>query len=153
MMVSDEFALLQEEYFHLHRTVEDFDQRALTIKSWSVTTSMAGIAAGFLQNEIAVLCLLAALASLLFWLIEALWKVFQQCYYTRIRAIERVTRDPQSTERPLQILTSWFKTWESYNSRKILGVMFLPQVALPHVIIVAGGLGICIWQISLHGWA
>ena len=66
-MSSDQFALLKEEYFHLQRTVEDFDQRALTIKSWSVTTSMAGIAAGFLQDKVLVLCLLSSLASLLFW--------------------------------------------------------------------------------------
>jgi hypothetical protein len=146
-MGSDELALLKEEYFHLQRTVEEFDQRALTIKSWSVTTSMVGIAAGFLQNKIAILCLLASLASLLFWLIETLWKVFQQCYYTRIRAIERAIASPQSTERPLQILHSWFETWQSYHLRKLLGVMFLPQVALPHVIVVAGGLGVWIWQI------
>ena len=38
-------ALLKEEYLHLQKTVEDFDQRTLTIKAWSVTTSMAGIAA------------------------------------------------------------------------------------------------------------
>jgi len=29
--------LLKEEYFHLQDTVEDFDQKALTIKAWSVT--------------------------------------------------------------------------------------------------------------------
>jgi hypothetical protein len=69
-------ALLKEEYFHLQKTVEDFDQRTLTVKAWSITTSMAGVAASFLNKDAAVLSLLAALASLSFWMIEALWKEF-----------------------------------------------------------------------------
>jgi len=142
-MPRDQSALLKDEYFHLQRTVEDFDQRALTIKSWSVTTSMAGIAAGFLQDKVIVLCLLSSLASLLFWLIETLWKVFQQCYYTRIREIERAP----SPVRPLQILHSWFETWQTYHLAKFLKVMFLPQVALPHVIVVLGGLGMGAWLV------
>src|SRR5436309_6004811 len=41
--------LLKDEY--LHKTVDDFDQRTLTIKAWSVTTSMVGIAASFLHRD------------------------------------------------------------------------------------------------------
>src|SRR5690242_9755990 len=82
-------ALLKEEYFHLQKTVEDFDQRTLTIKAWSVTISMGGIATGFLNPTVHILPLLSALASLSFWMTEALWKEFQQCYYPRLRALER----------------------------------------------------------------
>src|SRR5690242_6774654 len=82
--------LLKDEYLHLQKTVDDFDQRTLTIKAWSVTTSMVGIAASFLHRDAAVLSLLAALASLSFWMTEALWKEFQQCYYTRIHDLEYV---------------------------------------------------------------
>lgn len=57
-------ALLKEEYFHLQRTVEDLDQRILTIKAWSVTTSMAGIAASFFNKDANTLCLPAALSDL-----------------------------------------------------------------------------------------
>jgi hypothetical protein len=33
--------LLRGEYFHIQRVAEDFDAKSLTIKSWSVTLSMA----------------------------------------------------------------------------------------------------------------
>jgi hypothetical protein len=59
-------------------------------------------------------------------------------------AIERAMADPQAAERPLQIATSWSDTFRSYNLRKFLRVMFWPLVALPHVILVAGGLGLWI---------
>jgi len=73
--------LLKEEYFHLQDTVEDFDQKALTIKAWSVTLSMAGFGVAFTKSAPSIL-LLAALASLLFWVTEALWKSFQRAYYS-----------------------------------------------------------------------
>ena len=42
-------ALLKEEYFLLHKTVEDFDQRALTIiKAWSVTRQVSGWHSSFI---------------------------------------------------------------------------------------------------------
>jgi hypothetical protein len=50
-MTDDRIALLKEEYFHLQKTVDDFDQRTLNIKAWSVTTSMAGIATSFLHDK------------------------------------------------------------------------------------------------------
>jgi hypothetical protein len=103
--------LLKEEYFHLQKTVEDFDQRALTIKAWSVTTSIAGIAASFLHKDVAVLSLLAALASLSFWMTEALWKEFQQCYYPRIRDIETAFSTGDTTARPFKINRSWSQTY------------------------------------------
>jgi hypothetical protein len=93
-MTNNDIPLLKEEYFHLQKTVEDFDQRALTIKAWSVTTSMAGIAASFIHEHAAIISLLSALASLSFWTTETLWKEFQQCYYPRIRAI-----DPHSSDK------------------------------------------------------
>jgi hypothetical protein len=65
-MDPDIVELLKGEYFHLQKAVEEFDQRTLTIKAWSVTTSMAGIAASFLHRDAAVISLLAALASLSF---------------------------------------------------------------------------------------
>ena len=77
--------------------------------------------------------------------------MFQQCYYTRIREIERATASPPSPERPLQILHSWFETRQTYHLAKFLKVMFLPQVALPHVIVVLGGLGIGAWLVMVSG--
>ena len=36
-MSSQDDPFLKEEYLRLHDIVEDFDQKALTIKAWSVT--------------------------------------------------------------------------------------------------------------------
>jgi hypothetical protein len=77
----DRIALLKEEYFHLQKTVDDFDQRTLTIKAWSETTSMAGIATSFLHDKIAILCLLSSLASLSFWAYHDLSRVTRFCRY------------------------------------------------------------------------
>jgi hypothetical protein len=82
---------VRQEYFHLQKTVEDFDQRTLTIKAWSVTVSIAGVGAAFTQKA-SVLLILAAASALLFWIIEALWKSFQLAYFHRIRTIEAYMR-------------------------------------------------------------
>jgi len=78
---------LQQEYFHLQSTVESFDEKALTIKAWSVTLSMVGIGAAF-TAKMPLLLLLSAGASLLFWFVEGSWKTFQQANYYRLREIE-----------------------------------------------------------------
>ena len=79
--------LVKDEYFHLQKTVEDFDQRGLTIKGWSVTVTLAGVAAALTQKQPALL-LLAAFTAILFWLIEAIWKRSQLAYYFRLETIE-----------------------------------------------------------------
>ena len=98
---------LRQEYFRLQEALEKFDEKALTIKAWSVTLSMAGIGAAFL-NKAPVLLLLSGLASLLFWLIEAWWKVFQQAFYPRIYEIESLMKG-NSVEHPTSpfIASSW----------------------------------------------
>ena len=63
-MSSQDDPFLKEEYLRLHDIVEDFDQKALTIKAWSVTLAMAGVGAAFTQ-KVAVLLLLAGVASML----------------------------------------------------------------------------------------
>jgi hypothetical protein len=137
-------ALLKEEYFHLQKTVEDFDQRTLTIKAWSVTTSMVGIAASFLHRDAIILSLLAAMASLSFWMTEALWKEFQQCYYPRIRALENAFSKGDAAERPFRINKAWSQTYHSYDLRRYVQVSLWPHVMFPHIFIVAFGVGIWI---------
>jgi hypothetical protein len=146
-MDSEFVTFLKEEYFHLQRTVEDFDQRTLTIKAWSVTTSMVGIAASFLHTDAAALSLLAAFASLSFWMTEALWKEFQQCYYPRIRILERVFSKEDTIEAPFQINKSWSQTFHSYDLRRYIQVLTWPHVMFPHVFIVL--CGIVIWIIRV----
>ncbi|WP_421741790.1 hypothetical protein [Cellulomonas sp.] len=80
-------AALAAEYAALVRTVSEFDGRLLTVKSWSVTLSLAGIGLGFQQQHFALFALAAATGAA-FWLIEAMTKRHQVRYYPRMRQIE-----------------------------------------------------------------
>jgi hypothetical protein len=136
-MTSADNPLLKEEYFHLNKIVEDFDQRALTIKAWSVTLSMAGIGAAY-TNKAPILLLLAGVASLLFWAIEALWKSFQHAYYARIKAIEDFYASKLPELSPLQINHSWLQSFLHDRWHTLLRIACWPHVALPHVVVVGG---------------
>lgn len=129
---------LRQEYFALQATVESFDEKALTIKAWSVTLSMAAIGGAFIEAEPALL-LLAAGASLLFWIIEASWKTFQQANYRRLRIIEDYMRGkPQ--ERPFSspdITDSWSAGW---REESLWRVLFWHHVFLPHAVVVVAGI-------------
>jgi hypothetical protein len=94
---------LRQEYFWLLETIEVFDERALTIKSWSVTLSMVGIGGAFVY-KIPMLLLLSGMASLLFWVIEAWWKIFQQSHCPRLFEIEALVRG-QIVEHPTSPLS------------------------------------------------
>jgi hypothetical protein len=78
---------LQAEYYHLQKTIEDFDGRALTIKAWSVTFGLASLVGAFVSRA-SLVFLIAAAGAALFWLLESFWKAFQLGYYARIEKIE-----------------------------------------------------------------
>jgi hypothetical protein len=135
---------LKQEYFHLQKTIEDFDQKSLTIKAWSVTLSMAGIGAAFSQ-KVPVILLLAAGSALLFWIIEAFWKSFQLAYLYRIRAIEAYTRGENSNDFTVPDITrTWGIGWRKYSVKTIL---WWPHVCLPHIVIVVSGP--ILWAVNL----
>ena len=146
-MASVDLEFLRQEYFRLQETVETFDERALTVKSWSITLGMSGIGAAFLE-ELPILLVLSGLATLLFWLTETLWKLFQQAYYPRIKQIEEAMRtgslDGFSSP---AIATAWSIAWHaSRRPGAFLRVMFWPHVALPHVIVTIAG--IALWFVN-----
>jgi hypothetical protein len=138
-------ALLAQEYLQLQKAVEDFDGRALTIKAWSVTFSAGGLTIAFAQNRPAIL-LLASAGALVFWLVEALWKVNQQAYYPRIAEIEAHFRGEGSTQ-PLQTTQSWGSAFHRRRQGTVLlSLVFWPHVALPHVLVAIAG-------VALYGFA
>jgi hypothetical protein len=131
---------LRQEYFHLQEAVEKFDEKAITIKAWSVTLSMAGIGAAFLKS-IPVLLFLSGVASLLFWLIEAWWKVFQQAFYPRINEIESLMKGlPVDHPSSPFILGSWSLAWRAARQRGLFWTVLLwPHVFLPHALVALVG--------------
>lgn len=103
---------LRDEYLFLQQTYEDFDKRALSIKSWAVTICFVGIGLGF-QHKTAAFWLISASGALLFWLVEARWKTAQYSHALRIRRIEGHLRgdwDKQGLV-PFQIYHSWYRAY------------------------------------------
>jgi len=126
---------LQAEYLLLQKTIEDFDGRALTIKAWSTTYSLVAVTGAWISHASAAL-LVAAVSSLVFWLIEASWKAFQYAYYDRCWKIEEYFRGERTLDAPFQISKSWSQRWSETGARKTLEVLFWPHVALPHIVVV-----------------
>ena len=141
MEQTQRLAALQAEYFHLQKTVEDFDGKALTIKAWSITFSMAVLVGAFTSHAMAVL-LVASAASLLFWILEALWKSFQLGYYSRIESIEACFRSPGAELPPLQINEAWMERWRKTPWTEVWRMAWWPHIALPHAVAVVGGIAL-----------
>lgn len=144
MDIEKKIDILKEEYFHLQNTIESFDQKALSIKGWSVTLSMAGIGLAFTQSVFPkYILLLAAFASLLFWIIEASWKVFQNSHYKRVEEIEEIFQNEtfDDAKAKLSIYKSWDEEHKNFkNSLKYLKILFWPHVCLPHVVVIIAGI-------------
>lgn len=78
-----------QEYYTVNDMIDRFDQRAIAIKSWSVTITGALFATSVVQ-EVPSLFLLPAGCALLFWYIEGLWKDFQRPLIGREKSLQRV---------------------------------------------------------------
>ncbi len=131
-------ALLKDEYLFLQKTYEDFDQRALLIKGWSVTVALGGLGLGF-QYARPALWGVAGVAGLLFWVLEAMWKSFQYSFGARIQKIEAHFRgeEGEASMSPFQIYSEWFATYQSSPFLIDLArTAFLPLVCVPHSMLV-----------------
>jgi len=86
MVAENDF--LSQEYFHLQKVIEDFDSKALTVKTWSVTFSAVAIGFAYDKHE-SVILIVACASAMEFWLVEGILKVNQQAYYRRVRELEK----------------------------------------------------------------
>jgi len=136
--------LLAQEYFHLQSLVESYDQKALTIKAWSVTLAMAGISAAYSDaytGERKLILLLSALSGLLFWMIEVRWKTFQSAYIDRLFRIERYYLGERENIKGTPMISIDFINFIKKSARKkALKIMVMSHVLLPHMIVFAGGI-------------
>jgi hypothetical protein len=76
-----------DEYAAITRIVSEYDGRLVTIKSWSITLSLASIGLGFQQQHYALFAI-GAVTGVCFWVIEAIAKRHQVRYYPRMRQLE-----------------------------------------------------------------
>lgn len=126
---------LRVEYQILQGHYEQFDARALTIKSWSAPLLAGGIGLGFSKDSMATI-LAAIFTALVLWILEAIWKKFQYCYTDRIKLIEFWFSGQHSEEIvPFQIYTAWDEAWERYfrHPSALLPILRQPFVYLPYL--------------------
>ena len=131
-------SLLKDEYLHVSGVIESFDARVVTIKAWSISFSLAAMAAAFASHA-KVILLVSAFSALLFWLIEGMWKTFQNAFYPRINEIEKYFRGESDEIKLMQANASWIKHWRNGGMRKLLQIMFWPHVFLPHIVVFLCG--------------
>lgn len=133
--------LLKDEYLQVQKSIEDFDTRALNIKTWSVTFSLAAIGGGFVSKE-PLAFLVASFSALVFWVLEAHWKAFQDAHYGRGRTIEAYFRGEGDEPVPFQIATSFLDRFHKTSKAKMIQIALWPHVMLPHVLVVFVGAGL-----------
>jgi hypothetical protein len=132
---ADKIEILKQEYFKLQDYYESYDSKAQTIKGWVTTISVAAISAGFAYKS-EFIWLLAVLTCVVFWVMEAKWKIFQYCYGERIRQIETAFKeDNYSNIVPLQIYSSWFIEFRKGKFR-ISSIMRLNLVMIPYLYVI-----------------
>lgn len=125
---------LRAEYLHLQSTIEGFDNKALTIKTWSVTFSFTACGVAFTNKE-SLIFLIASIASIIFWFLEASWKTFQYAHYGRITEIENYFDNRITNLVPLQITRSWHISFRKGGSKRFFRIMCWYHVYLPHLLI------------------
>jgi len=137
----DSVSLLKEEYFNLQKVIEDFDSKTITIKAWSITGSLAAIAAGLTEKGQPGIFIVGAIASLLFWIVEAYYKAYQLSYYKRIEEIEAFFSEPEKNKTaPLQTSNRWLDSYHKIYRGRIIYLMWWPAIMLPHIVILIGGI-------------
>ena len=146
--------LLKEEYFKLQDQYEGFDNRALLIKSWVASGSVAALALAFHASKPVAFYIpvFVAIITACVWMLETTWKMFQSAFGGRIRTIEAYFRDDpdriEKTPQPLQIYHAWYRNlhfdppvYESERSRGIVlrysSQALHPSVFIPYLPILA----------------
>lgn len=141
--------LAKSEYLQIQSHIDAFDSRAFTVKAWSVTFSLAAMAGAFASHSSAVL-LVAGLSSMLFWFTEAHWKTIQTSYYDRLDTLEEFFATGDETFIPMQLGSSWAKSFRTRSHIEVFSVMFKPHVGLPHfpVFLIA----VLLYTAWFYGW-
>ncbi len=140
--------LATKEYFQCLSIIDAFDGRVLSIKAWSVTTSLAGIGAAFSYSKPNLL-LVSAVSSLVFWWLEGTWKMFQHMYINRSKEIESYLRNEgDAAFRTPLMRPAEMKQWANAGSIRE-SFMSHGHVMLPHVVVA--GAGIILWLLDQFG--
>lgn len=142
---------LKDEYLHIQKTIVELDGRAITIKTWTVSFSLAALIGAFVTHKPSVF-LVSAFSALMFFVIEGFWKHNQQAFYSRSRLLEQYFANPAIFENlePFQIDRFWVEFDKGRHRRDYAKEMLRPHVYLPHAPIFA--LGVLLYILSWCGY-
>ena len=132
-------AEMLKEYYFIEDLIDRFDQRSLLIKSWSVTLTSAVFAASLLKTSFQ-LALVASVAALTFWYLEALWKHFQNALSNRVFELEDMIESDNYDYKGPRIASS-FRSHFARDTRlfHMPETLWYNNVLLPHALIVIAG--------------
>lgn len=149
MQDSERRQFLKDEYLHIQKTIVDLDARAISIKTWTVSSSLAAIIAAFVsKNE--VVFLLSAFSSLLFYVSEVYWKINQQGFYGRSDRIEQCFSGKIKRLDPFQIDRHWVEFEQQKRRSHLWSVMRKQHVHIPHIPILI--LSVSLFVMVKTGW-
>jgi hypothetical protein len=139
-----------KEYFWIEDQIDRFDERTLKIKAWSVTLGAATIGAAAASKQPS-LFLLASLAALVFWYVEAMWKYFQEALTPRVKFIEDYLNGVHDTYTGPGICKAFSDHFKWPVEKKVFPRLFrLRNVNLPHSLVVV--LGIALYILTRFGY-
>ena len=139
------YDLLKEEYIAIQKYVQSFDDKALTIKAWSVSFSLATIVGAFATHSAFVVAV-AGLSALSFWITEVYIRAYQFAYYDRNGRIEKYFKKKTPSFTPFQTGTSWSESFAKIGPRKLATISIWPEVMFPHILPVALSIGLILME-------
>jgi hypothetical protein len=137
------------EYYFIEDLIDKFNERSLTIKSWSITSCGVALGLGASEKQPLLFCL-AAFGSIVFWYLEASWKSSQITVADRLQELERLLSQETLAYDGPKINATFGKAFQDeVDARRILHIMMRRNIRVPHLFITL--LGILAFLISaLH---
>jgi hypothetical protein len=137
MKLDDRVFLLKDEYLFLQQDYEDIDKKCLNIKGWNITLVAILIVAGFEFSGF--LFLVGAIASVVFWYIEAYYRGLTFFIKIRIKMIEKAFQNNDYLSvTPFQLYSTWEETYKKcilQNVSQTKKYSSKRHVFLPHLFI------------------
>jgi len=88
------FDLLKQEIDNLQNGIRNYDTILFTIKGWAITIFSAFVFFAVDKGQMVFLAF-CALAVVLFWLLDSIYRSIQRVYIRRYNDIERFLRSPE----------------------------------------------------------
>jgi len=138
------FDLLKQEIDNLQNGIRNYDTILFTVKGWAITIFSAFVffAVGKGRSVFLAFC---ALAIILFWLLDSIYRSIQRVYIRRYNDIERFLRSPEFAQAVqersfkgfrIPDIGESFHVAEARKYRDILQVSFALQNAILYVVML-----------------